>query len=535
MRRPHLLAAAIVALAFALRAPGLMEWWLNPDEGIYFSVLTHDRFADFWAEALTTAHPPLYFLILRAIGVLTTEVLWFRAVALVSGCAAVYVFVLLGRELGGPGSRGWAVGLLTGLLLAVSPRAIILSQVIRPYMLLILLLAGSLLLLLRYLRAPSTPRLVAHVACSITAVLLHYSAAMALGVIGVLVVADGVHRGLQRPEWRRLLAAQTLPLALLATLYVLHLREFSQSAESVDTMACCLSAYLAHSPIDVWYGLVGFHSLVAGEWLAVPAALLTLIGLGGAAFTRTWTPFLAAGAGFAVALVASFLQQYPFGPTRHSFWLFVFVLPALGWALGTVFTAGRKAALIAGSALVVLVVAAGPLTSVLDSEQRPRDISERVLRNAYMPAMAEVLDPQTTPQLVLISTETYRVLIPLFFRERQSAETSRNGLFSHFRWGERDVIVMPGRDFASLPSQLDLPNHLYQGMRTAEEDFGLAPPRNGEAFLVLAGGYASRGMTDLVDLARQVESLGTTTSVPGLIAASVDAEAYLRALGRPAV
>ena len=77
---------------------------------------------------------------------------------------------------------------------------------------------------------------------------------------------------------------------------------------------------------------------------------------------------------------------------------------------------------------------------------------------------------------------------------------------------------------------MGLPHHLYTAARKASEEFLDAPRSDGEPVLVLAGGWRSQGMEDLVGLSRDFESLGTTISVPGLIALSLDLDAYIRVL-----
>jgi 4-amino-4-deoxy-L-arabinose transferase-like glycosyltransferase len=175
-RLARVATVGVLAIAVVMRLPWPSAWWLNPDEGIYYAVVTRRSFADFWAEAMATAHPPLYFLILRGIAVVSTDFAWLRSVALISGVAAVYAFIALGRELGNVDARGRLTGLLAGLLIAVSPRAVALSQVVRPYMLLLLLLAAALSFLLRFARLRSNGSLVAYAACVCVALMLHYSA-----------------------------------------------------------------------------------------------------------------------------------------------------------------------------------------------------------------------------------------------------------------------------------------------------------------------------------------------------------------------
>lgn len=536
VRREPFFVAAVVALAAVLRLPDLFGWWLNPDEGIYYGVVTRDGFGAAWAEALTTAHPPLYFVVLRAVGLLSTDFVALRAVALVSACAAVYVFILVGREIGGEGVRGRVVGLAAGLLLAVSPRAVVLSQVVRPYMLLLLLLAASLLLLLRYLRAPSTRRLLAHVACSLLAALLHYASVFGLAVVGIVVLADGVQRGLGRTAWRRLLAVQAVPAAALAMLYLTHLRGIAAGPLGDHALDGWLAPYMIGEPLDAWLGFVGFHSMLAGDAWAAPAALLTV---GAAAFAlRSRGPdplVVTVVAGYGIGIAGAALQLYPFGPTRHTAWLLVFQVPLLAWALGWLLTSGRAVALKAVPLLVLTLLGGRLLAPVLDPEERPREISEHVLRQEAVDAMAEVLDPRVDPPVILMSTETYEQLTPLYADARQSAQRSADGRFLWFRWGERDVIVLPSRDFVTRPDQLGLANHLYTGALVAEAESGIELPRGGEPVLVLSGGWRSQGIVDLVELARRVGPLGTTTSVPGLIALYLDLDAYGRALGVPGI
>ncbi len=527
-----MLALGILGLGVILRIEGFTEWWLNPDEGIYYSVLTREYFADFWAQASATAHPPLYFLLLRGMGSLTTDFAWLRSLSLVSGSVAVYLFFLVGRELGGAGSRAWLAGLLSSLALAISPRAIALSQVIRPYMLLVALLAGALYLFLRYLRAPSTRLLVGYAACISFAVLLHYSAVLGLGVFGCLVLADAARRGPGRPEWRRLLAVHSIPGVILVGLYFAHLRDLMSGSVADTALQGWLNAYMIGSPGDVWFSVVGFHSTVVGSDQAASAALFTLVALGYAAWTRAWTPLVAVGSGLFLAVAGAVSQIYPFGATRHVSWLLVFVVPVVAWSIAGMLTSGRKNLALTLALFSGLALGGERLRRVLGADRTPQEISERVLRTSHVAAMAEVLDPQAEPSLVFLSVETYHMLSPLFALDQPTIRRSRDGLLTHVSWGSRDVFVLPHRDFASLPDLVGLPHHLYTAVQKATEEYLETPPAEGEPVLVLAGGWRSQGMADLVALSQDFESLGTTISVPGLIALSLDLDAYARVLSK---
>ncbi len=530
-----LLALGVVALGLVLRLSGFFGWWLNPDEGIYYSTLTQPSAESFWAEVGLQAHPPLYFVILRGVGYLTKTFAGLRFIALASGCVAIYAFVLVGREMGGhemggKGARGWLTGLTAGLLLAVSPRAIALSQLIRPYMFLVALLACALYALLRYLRQPRAGLLVMYAACATAAVLTHYSAMLALGAMGLLVVVDGGRRGFIRREWLRLLSVQAVPALTIVALYVLHLRTLMSLDTADNATEGWLGAYMIRDAGDVWFSIMGFHAMLVGETLAASAAILTLVALGLAVCKRAWTILTIGTAAMLIAAAGAAAMLYPFGATRHTAWLLVFVTPVLAWALTMMFTSGRRLAGASAVMLAGLWLGGSSLGGLLGADSMPPEISEHVLQQGHLDAMSEVLDPQTAPSVVFMSTETYQLLMPLYTSERESAQRSGDGVLVHFEWGTRDVIVIPTRDFTVLPDQVGYPNHLYTVAQKAAVDFPGIGLQGVGSVLVLAGGWRSQGMADLAELAGGAEPLGSTLSVPGLIAVELDMAAYLRVL-----
>lgn len=535
-RHWRLLVAGTMAAALLLRLPWPSGWWLNPDEGIYFAAITDPSFADFWAEARASAHPPLYFLILRAIASLTTDFAWLRSVALLSGVGAVGAFIALGRELGGNGLRGRLTGLVAGLLVTASPRLIALSQVMRPYTLLLLLLASALVFLLRHVRLRSNGSLVGYAACASVALTLHYGAVGALGVFGLLVLVDGVRSGFRSPEWRRLALAQLAPGLTLLLLWAWHLRGLMSSPMAGQALEGWLSAFLIRGPADVWLGLVGVHSSLVGDTLAASATLLTALGLAWAGWRRRWTVLLCGGAAIAIASVGAVLGMYPIGATRHASWLLAFVTPVLAWTFATALAPGPPGSrpstrAVPALILAVVVLGARPASSALDSPRRPREISEQVLRVEHMNAMSETLDPRGDPRLVVMSRETHQLLAPLLVDTRDATRASSDGRLLHLPWGTRDVIVLPGRDFAALPGPIGQSNHLYTATLRAIRELGVEGPGAAGRVLVLAGGWRSQGMVDLAELARRSPRLGSTTSVPGFIAVELDFAAYRSVLG----
>ena len=175
------LTAAIVALGLGLRAWGFDDAWVNPAEGIYFQ-LAHARSPGDLLDGITqNAHPPLQYLVLYGMASLSGEFSWLRAASLLTGSLAVYAIIRLGEE-----TAGWRAGLLAGAALAVAPGAIALSQLMRPYALLTLLLTAATWFALRAVRTGERRDLVLHTTALALALCTHYAAYLAAPWFGVL-------------------------------------------------------------------------------------------------------------------------------------------------------------------------------------------------------------------------------------------------------------------------------------------------------------------------------------------------------------
>jgi len=424
----------LVVLGLFIRVAGTMEWWLNPDEGIYFSIATQPTIAGFWREVGTNAHPPLYYMILRAVGFLTVDFFWFRALSWMGGAAEIFALWECGREIGGKDPlRRTVTGLVAASLLVSSPPAIVLSQIMRPYMLQLALVAGALALLLRYGRAPERRTLMGYIALLVLALLTHYSSFLALGAFGGVALYLVLLAEMPDEARRDLALAHMVPVAVVLGLYFLHLRGLVASDTADDALQGWLSFYLVGSAREAWLAFVGLQTTVAGRGLGGPVTVLMSLALAVAVARRAWLPVVVAGSALLVGLVAAAAGVYPMGAIRHSTWMLAFVLPALAWAVGFVLTSGRSWAVAGVVAVVVLVADRERVGIGVGVPDSPWAATERVLRRANLLEMVDLLDPRGAPRLVVMDLQTYYLLLPFFFTERQEARSGRDDTFFHFR------------------------------------------------------------------------------------------------------
>jgi hypothetical protein len=478
----------VVVLGLVLRLRGLFDYWLNPDEGIYYSTLTRASFQDFWAEVAANAHPPLYYLLLRGVGLLTWDFVWIRSVtSLLFGVAAVWLFWRVGRQLGGRGIAGVVAGLTAAGLLAVNGEAVALSQVLRPYMLLVAVLSFALHCLLTYRSRPTGRALTGYVVLASLAVLTHYSAALALGVFTALIAYFKLE-GLEKTPWLRLVAGQLIPVAMLGLVYAFHMR----GALASDLMGDALGAggwlddWLVASPREAWNSLVAFQIFHAPSGYQARTAVLLVCAIVVSVASRDRLVAVMAAAALSVALLASALGLHPFGPSRHNAWLIVFTIPALGWLASRIVTSGLRNGLLVTSLLAGVFVFGGSLERPLGG-QRLRTIAseEKVIsREELSPLVVRQLDPAAGPRLILMSDQTYNFLMPLYARERQEPTLSSDSTLFTFPYGTRHVVVTRAWDWSGIEDVRVLVDHLDETLPS------MAHHREASVLLV-AGGWGS--------------------------------------------
>lgn len=524
--RDRLVFAALAVVALVPRLNGLSEWWLNPDEGIYYSILTRADFVGFWSEVTANAHPPLYYLLLRGLGVLTWDFFWFRFFSVFCGVLAVLLTAAVARELSGKGTHGAVAAAVSGLLLAFAPGAVELSQVMRPYMLQLALLSGATLALVRYRREPANGHLVVYALATSAALLTHYSSGLAVAGLGLLVVGLGLPDRWRGREWQRLFWVHLWPGFVVVALYLVHIRPLAGSALADDALQGWLSFYMVNRPADAWLGFLGFQHLMVGPWLRGPLAILTLVGLG-LAWKHSRTTALLGTLCLFVGITGAALGLYPFGSTRHSVWLAFALVPVLGWMAGRlteVEPIGRR--LGAAAVAFLLLVVGGPAGRLIGAEAAPWAPPDQVLAQADLTRMVGVLDPQEGPELIVMSAQTFYLLLPFFPAEREAAAFSDDGDLFHFPYGNRHILSSTAWDFTAEVGDPG-PAHIDRVLREADRAFPTLSIEAQDPATLLVGGWRPAFIDQLTEQTERHPFVRSSVFVPGLFAYVVSVEELL--------
>jgi hypothetical protein len=529
LRRPEWIALGVVALGFALRAHGFTEPWLNPDEGIYYQ-LVHARDWDrLIAGIANNAHPPLQYLLLRGVAVFGDEFSLLRAPSLLFGTLAIWAMFRFGSE-----AAGWRSGLIAAALLALSPGSILMSQVMRPYALLLLLLVTSGWLCLRTLRTGAGRDLALQTAALGLAMLTHYAAFAAAPAFGIALLGDA----LAARRTRRLLAqrgaAQAALVALALGCYWLHLRpNLLGGSLQLEAQRGWLNLFFPDGGLDSWLGLIGVQRYLLGRQFEALAAVGFVLGSGVLLWHRRWAAavlLLGVGGG---AITLAWQGQLPLGSTRHSSYLAAFVLPALAAPLGFAWERGWRHGLAATAVAVAAVVWPSGLRALTGAEQLgTRNTIERVASaQSIREGLLQIERLTHEPRLIVMDRQTFAFLAPVLHELSDPARHGGGAVLAGFRWGRADVVVSQAwtlRVDARSPMARGHLGHLLARADEALPRLGIAERREGA--LVVGGWHVRRYQALLeTDRARAAGEEGAVLEWqlgPGLAYAVIDWQRY---------
>jgi hypothetical protein len=212
------MALVVVLAGFAIRVWAATKNYLNPDEALHY-VLIHQPSAFMaYKASLTTAHPPLFFLILYFWHFLGRSELMLRLPSVLAGtafCWLTFKWIAL--------FFGRAAGLIGLFLATFSPAMIGLSAEVREYALLLCCTAAALYFLGRAFQEKSSRDMWYFSGLLYLAILSHYSVAFFAITVGLYAVVRIADSKLPRRVVVPWAVGQLGALAIYGILYRTHL------------------------------------------------------------------------------------------------------------------------------------------------------------------------------------------------------------------------------------------------------------------------------------------------------------------------
>jgi 4-amino-4-deoxy-L-arabinose transferase-like glycosyltransferase len=328
-------------LAFILRLNSALGTYLNPDEALHYVLVNQSSLAGAYQASLTNAHPPLYFVLLYYWHFVGNSEVMLRLPSVLAGTAVGWmafrwVAMVLGRT----------AGIIMRLLLAFSPVLTALAAEVRDYSLLLLWMASALYFMEKAFRDQRVSSIAYYSFFLYLAILTHYSAVwfvLAAGIYVVLRISS--LKGHPRISW---MLFQVGAAAIYVWLFLVHVSRMRGSPMEAEAMTGWLRALYFHageSPMDFLQRttLDAFQYLFGsrvGGGVALAAFCAGVLWLLSAGLFRKRRDLAAFGLllllPFVFGMIASLLDFYPYGGTRHCIYLLIFATAGVSYLIATV-------------------------------------------------------------------------------------------------------------------------------------------------------------------------------------------------------
>jgi hypothetical protein len=459
--------AALCAFGLILRIGASLRFWVHGDEGIYYNV-AHAAPGDARAIVALNAHPPLFYDVLRTLAQWSDSFGALRLPSIVCGTLAIAASFALAARLGGR-----SAGVAAGLLCAVAPGPILMSQVARPYALQLFLLALALWALIDFAERARRTSLGVYAVSMGLAVGTQYGTLIALA--GVLfALAFDAPRGRWRSGRRWVLVLASLP-ALGWSLYLLWthvLRNLWDSPMRARAQHGWLAHAYADGPEQALAGLRGVLEYTFGSPYAVPAAVCVACGAYASVRSRTWDVgsadarrwvAIALAVTLVVALALSGAGLYPLGPTRHATYLTPFLLAVAAQSVPFAIRAGHAVKWTLAVALAAAYFL-GPYLGVARGLPHPRP--ELRIRTVEVARLVRRLEPLLDLRGVLmLDASAANTLSPLLLPVRHE-DAQRFDRLGVFRWNNRHVVAVGTQPLRVAAGEIGERDHLATALES---------------------------------------------------------------------
>lgn len=427
-------------LGLSLRFEFLNSFWANPDEGIYFQVAVKDNLLSAIKSTFAHAHPPLYYLIIWVTAIFSQSLYILRTPSLIFGLAAIISIYFLTKEL--VGRRG---ALAAAIITALSPAAIIYSQVIRPYTLVLTLLPLSIIGLVRYLKTKRIDELRLYSVTFSLAIFTHYCSIIVFLSLCLIIFSFILLRKLPLSELGRIVKAHYFIFLsiLLVSLVSLRFIISSKLIRKLQMPGSWLEPYFitnGDSLINNLLGTIGF--LFGAEHLFI-AALLICIGLFVAIYRKNYILLGFTISPLIIAILFSYLRLYPLGGSRHSVYLLPFLLLPVGLLAEICFRNVRTSIYSLTGIILLIFVNKGVV-----SENRffsGKHYSYYLLapeftvpRSDFEDISARLNELTKKKGYLIMDQQTFQAFIPLFYEEYIKSHDESH----HFHWNEIEILLL---------------------------------------------------------------------------------------------
>ena len=322
----------LVVIGLFIRIWGLWNYGFSPDEVMLALVPVGDNLSQVWQSFKDQTNGPFMYGVIYCLMKISYSELVIRCMSLIPGALLIMMFFFLGRTVSGTIS-----GLAMAYMAAFSSGEILVSQLIRPYSLLLFFLTGALWFFFSYFGTREKKYLYGYSLFAAFSLITHYPAVICLAAIVIVWLAHSIIQKKPPGEFANILIYNIPPFIIFGVLYLSQISDWIGGSK-LDRF---------QSLINQTYYSVLFPQTLSGfiqntydlfQYLFLPPYGTWLMVLAGAGVVSLWRSsrrslVVIIFSTFVINFALAFFKIYPFGESRHSIYLFPMVAVLAGAAV----------------------------------------------------------------------------------------------------------------------------------------------------------------------------------------------------------
>lgn len=319
----------LAGIGLFIRIWGLWQYAFSPDELTVPLVPTAGSLHQVLTAFKGETNAPLTYVIIYFLLNFSNDELVLRCMSLIPGSALIIMFFFLGRKVSGPAS-----GLAMAYLAAFSMPAILMSEVIRQYSVLLFFLTVALWFLISYFDTWQKKYLYGYslfIALSISTL---YASVIPLAAIVMVWLTHSIIQKKPAKEFANIIIFNLLPFIIFGALYFYHISFHTEGGGVYSTLKQTYLATLFPNTLKDFFQ----HTYDLFWFLFLPPYAIWLMVLAGAGVISLWRSshrslLLIIVGTFTINYAFAYFKKYPFGGTRHSIYIFPLIAVLIGAAV----------------------------------------------------------------------------------------------------------------------------------------------------------------------------------------------------------
>jgi hypothetical protein len=327
-----------MAAGIFLRVWGLSEYSFSPDDVLHLYLSDWSTLQELWRDSvLAQAQPPLLYVFVHVFMLFSKEELFLRLIFLIPGIGLVIVFYFLGLK-----ASGAVSGIAMAFIAAFSRGTILLSQVVREYMLLLFFLSLAYWFFISFAKNRRDASLYGCVILLGLSLLTSHAALIPIAAFGLIHLLTAAFSK-EKAQDLKVFVFAYFPLGLLVgASYFFHARPFLQSEMYEGCRNTYLLPFFPGNLSDWLHNFQEFYEYLFLDPFAVLMILLSALGLFAILRKKQYATVAVVLLPFFINFLLTFFHKFPFGGARQS----VFLLPSVALVIGAgvqfLFETGRR-------------------------------------------------------------------------------------------------------------------------------------------------------------------------------------------------